>query len=506
MLQTNGMKFFQSLVAATVSLSLLLTPSAALYAQSALPNLGDDSAMTLGAERQLGDRIAREIYQDAEYLADPVLDAYLFSIWQPLYAQAKRSGAMPPDMDVQFAWRAFLVRDKSVNAFALPGGYFGTHLGLIAQAETPDALASVLAHEITHITQRHISRGMSKERAAAPLLVASLLVGLLAMRSNPQVASAALATGQAASIQGQLNFSRDFEREADRIGFSLMQPAGYSEQGFVDMFDLLGKASRLSDSGNYPYLRSHPLTTERVADMRARVGEKKLSPLIDAGRLQLHRLMAARAGVMADLSVDAQKFYLAQGEGAQPASDGYIATQYSAALAAWQLKDAPRAMVFYTKLKAATSIRTAPAVLEMVKWLGAELKQPTELDIRSPNRVEMLYAAQQLLDKKGVHPDELPLATSRLQDWVSGHPTDAQSWSLLSNLQLAQNKRVRGAMAQAEALRAQLDNGGALAQYVAAQNLIRQGLPTDTVDAAIVDSKVRELQQIVREASLKSVR
>ena len=89
---------------------------------------------------------------------------------------------------------------------------------------------------------------------------------------------------------------------------------------------------------------------------------------------------------------------------------------------------------------------------------------------------------------------------------MSGHPTDAQSWSLLSNLQLAQNKRVRGAMAQAEALRAQLDNGGALAQYVAAQNLIRQGLPTDTVDAAIVDSKVRELQQIVREASLKSVR
>ena len=175
------MKILRILTVALVSSGLLLAPSLPLQAQSSIPNLGDDSAMSLGEERQLGDQIGREIYRDPQYLSDPVLDAYVNNIWQPLYREAKRSGALPFEMDAQFAWRSFLVRDKSVNAFALPGGYFGVHLGLLAMSETPDALASVLAHEITHITQRHISRGMSKQNAQTPWLVASILIGLLAV-------------------------------------------------------------------------------------------------------------------------------------------------------------------------------------------------------------------------------------------------------------------------------------------------------------------------------------
>ncbi len=510
MLQTNGMNFSHSLITALIAFSLLLTPSLTLQAQSALPNLGDDTSMTLGAERRLGDQIGREIYRDAEYVSDPVLDAYIGGIWQPLLAEAKRNGAMPFEMDTQFAWHAFLVRDKSVNAFALPGGYFGVHLGLIALSETPDALASVLAHETTHVTQRHISRGMSKESASTPWLVASMLVGLLAMRTNPQMASAAMATGQAASIQGQLNFSRDFEREADRIGFTLMQPAGYSPEGFVDMFEMLGKASRLSDSGNFPYLRTHPLTTERVADMRARVGEfarskapSKATNIDDANYLLLHRLMAARAGVMADLSVDAQKFYLQQGDAALPTDAKYAATQYAAALAAWQTKDVARARRFYERLRASTSIKTPPAALQAVRWLGAELQVPTALDVTSQNRVEMLYAVNQTMLTSGVSAAELGNVTSRLQDWLSIHPQDADAWSWLSRVQLAQNKPVRSAIARAEAMRAQLDDSAALAQYQAAQSLIRRGMQVDSIDAAIVDSKVRELQTLTRESEKK---
>ncbi len=506
MLQTRCMKIFRLLTVALVVIGMLGVPTLSLHAQSNIPNMGDDGAMSLGDERQLGDRIAREIYRDSEYVSDPVLDAYVNSIWQPLYVQAKRNGAMPSEMETQFAWRSFLVRDKSVNAFALPGGYFGVHLGLLALSETPDALASVLAHEITHVTQRHISRGMGKQNAQTPWLVASILVGLLAMRANPQAASAAIATGQAATLQSQLNFSRDFEREADRLGFTLMAPAGYSEQGFVDMFDMLGRASRLSDSGNYPYLRSHPLTTERVADMRARVGGKKQDLTnVDTGRLQFHRLMAARAGVMSDLSVDAQKFYLEQGDRAAPTDENYLPTQYSAALAAWQTRDAPRARAFYAKLKAATSIRTPPTVLEAIHWLGAELQLTTRLDIASPNRVEMLYAAQQILEKSTANPNasalELKTLTSRLQDWVVENPKDIDAWGFLARTQLLQNQRVRASMATAEGLRAQHDEGGALAQYLAAQSFIRQGLQADKVDAAIVDSKVRELQSLVRDAN-----
>jgi beta-barrel assembly-enhancing protease len=503
------MKFFRPLTITLLCSSLLLTPSLTLQAQSALPNLGDDTSMTLGAERHLGDQIGREIYRDAQYVSDPVLDAYLGSILQPLLEQAKQNGAMPAEMDAQFAWQAFLIRDKSVNAFALPGGYFGVHLGLIALSETPDELASVLAHEATHVTQRHISRGMSKESAQTPLLIASILVGLLAVRTNPQVASAAIATGQAASIQGQLNFSRDFEREADRIGFTLMQPAGYSPQGFVDMFDMLGKASRLSDSGNFPYLRTHPLTTERLADMRARVGEfehqqdknKRDNP--DPNRLLFHRLMAARAGVLADLSVDAQKFYLQQGEAAQQTSANFLVTQYAAALAAWQTHDSARAKRFYDRLQASLSIKTPPAALQAVRWLGAQLQVPTLLDVTSPNRVEMLYAVHQTLLKPSASAAELAAVTSRLQDWVSRYPKDADAWGWLARVQQMQNQRVRSMIASAEALRAQLDDSAALAQYQAAQSLIRKGLQADSVDAAIVDSKVRELQTLMQDSEKK---
>jgi predicted Zn-dependent protease len=508
------MNLFRTLTIALVSSGLLMMPVLPLHAQQSIPNLGDDSAMSLGEERQLGDQIGREIYRDPQYLSDPILDAYVASLWQPLYREAKRSAALPLEMDAQFAWRTFLVRDKSVNAFALPGGYFGVHLGLLAQSESPDALASVLAHEMTHVTQRHISRGMSKQNAQTPWLVASILVGLIALRTNPQIANAALTTGQAAAIQGQLNFSRDFEREADRLGFNLMAPAGYDPAGFIDMFNMLGKASRLSDSGNFPYLRTHPLTTERIADMRLRVGESRsvgqlANPVVkDANQLLVHRLMAARAGVLADPSVDALRAFVLQGEAVQTQGQdaNRITALYAAALASWQNKDESRARVFYERLKASTSIRTPAAALDLVRLLGFELQIANvtpSLDLSSGSRVEMLYAAQQMLNKPAPTAAEARMLTSRLQDWTSSNPKDIDAWNFLSRAQLIQNQRVRSSMSIAEGLRAQLDESAALAQYLTAQSLIQQGLPADSVDAAIVDSKVRELQSLVRESTRK---
>jgi predicted Zn-dependent protease len=285
------------------------------------------------------------------------------------------------------------------------------------------------------------------------------------------------------------------------------------------MFDMLGRASRLSDSGNYPYLRSHPLTTERIADMRLRVGEKSTNAANtppNANRLPLHKLMAARAAVLADLSVDAQKVFLQQGTVAtndatksDPARTLTLTpTFYAAALAAWQSKDVARARAFYQELKASTTIRTPPPVLDAVRWLGAELQIENQLDLGSKSRVEMLYAALQILDKSQANSSaaELKVLTSRLQDWVLENPKDIDAWSFLARAHLLQNLRVRASMATAEGLRAQQDDASALAQYLVAQSLIRQGLPADRVDAAIVDSKVRELQQIAREASVKPVR
>ena len=109
-----------------------------------LPNLGDGSDMTSGDERRLGDRIIRELYRDPDYIDDPVLLEYVNDIWQPLLAAARLRGDLSPELDERFAWEILMGKDRSVNAFALPGGYFGLHLGLIAVVGSRDELASVL--------------------------------------------------------------------------------------------------------------------------------------------------------------------------------------------------------------------------------------------------------------------------------------------------------------------------------------------------------------------------
>jgi predicted Zn-dependent protease len=120
---------------ALLAVSLWITPVWSQRPESAasnsLPALGDGSDITLSAERQLGDRIARELFRDPDYLEDPILDEYLQNIWQPLVKGAQARGEMSPELLERFAWRILIGRDRSVNAFALPGGYLGVHLGLI---------------------------------------------------------------------------------------------------------------------------------------------------------------------------------------------------------------------------------------------------------------------------------------------------------------------------------------------------------------------------------------
>ena len=225
---------------------------------NSLPALGDGSDITLSAERQLGDRIVRELYRDPDYLEDPILDEYLQSIWQPLVKGAQARGEMTPELLERFAWKIFIGRDRSINAFALPGGYLGVHLGLISVVNTQDELASVMAHELSHVTQRHIARSIGDQARMSPLLIGAMILGMLAASKSTQGAQAVIVGGQAMAAQSQLNFSRDMEREADRIGYGVMSEAGFDTQGFVTMFGKLQQAAGLNDRGSFPYLRSHP--------------------------------------------------------------------------------------------------------------------------------------------------------------------------------------------------------------------------------------------------------
>ena len=194
----GGLALGWLLLLPVAGVSLAQTPGAAASrGSSSLPSMGDTSELSAAAERRIGDRIAASIYRDPDYIDDPVLVDYVQSIWLPLKAAARARGELTAELDERFAWDLFLIRDRSINAFALPGGYFGIHLGLISAVSSADEMAAVLGHEMSHVTQRHISRLMTQQSRQAPWMIAAMVLGALAASKYPDAGSAAIVGGQA---------------------------------------------------------------------------------------------------------------------------------------------------------------------------------------------------------------------------------------------------------------------------------------------------------------------
>jgi predicted Zn-dependent protease len=231
-----------------------------------LPELGEPSqaAFTPSQERLLGRSIMREARRDPTYYDDAEVTDYISRVGNRLAARGS---------DVRQEFEFFMMRDPQINAFALPGGFIGVHTGLIMAAQSESEMAGVVAHEISHVTQRHIARMINNQQSNQWLEIAALALAILAARSNSQVAEAAAAIGPALAVQQQLNFSRDFEREADRIGLQLLEKAGFDPQGMGQFFERLQRATRIYEGGAPSYLRTHPVTFERIADMQNRAQE-----------------------------------------------------------------------------------------------------------------------------------------------------------------------------------------------------------------------------------------
>jgi predicted Zn-dependent protease len=490
-----------------------------------LPTLGDGSDMTSAAERRLGDRIAREIYRDPDYIDDPVLAEYVQGIWQPLLAAARGRGDLTGELDERFAWQVMLGRDRTVNAFALPGGYLGLHLGLIAVVGSRDELASVMGHELSHVTQRHISRLMSKQGQQAPWMIGAMILGILAASKSPDAGSALIVGGQAVAAQNQLNFSRDMEREADRVGFGVMTQAGFDGHGFVGMFDKLQQASRLNDNGAYPYLRSHPLTTERIADMQSRQPLGVATPASVTPTAE-HAMISARARVLSNPGVDALRAIGAEAQGVQlvslPAAR-QAGVLYGAALAASRLRDfgtardclarltpqvgtdvsAQRLLRLLTlEVALASGDSTRAAALLQVSVAGPASDGVASATQRRPE----LFLRAQLAMQVG-QATQIGDVAQRLQVWVLAHPQDAQAWQLLSSACAAQGQNLRAIRADAEAQMALLDYPAALERFKAAQALSRQvrsgTAAADHIDASIIDTRRRQVELLAKEQALE---
>lgn len=492
-----------------------------------LPSLGDNSDLSAAAERRIGERIAASIYRDPDYVDDPVLTDYLQSIWQPLMAAARARGELSAELDERFAWQLFLIRDRSINAFALPGGYFGVHLGLMGTVANADELAAVLAHEMSHVTQRHISRLITQQSKQAPWMIAAMVLGALAASKNPNAGAAAIVGGQALAVQGQLNFSRDMEREADRVGFGVMSDAGFGSRGVSGMFEKLQQANRLNDNGSFPYLRSHPLTTERIAEAQARVQLASTArPLpnkqaADSQAQLLHVMMAARARILAvpgvDVLADAQRRAVVASLAPQPGS-GTTATAlldasirdagvlYGGVFAATQLRDFAAARTLLARLAPLSADMGSAGKAVQLLSIEVDLlagKVPAvaaTADIaKAGSRAELLLLAKALTGA-----NRAPEVSQALQVWVAGHPGDALAWQLLAQSSGQQGQGVRAIRADAESRAAQLDYGAALDRFKAAQGLMRSRPGSaDYVEGSIIDTRTRQIESILKEQALQ---
>ena len=261
-----------------------------------LPTLGDSARADLSpvVERKLGEEIMRDIRRDRDFLDDEPISEYLNNFGNALVNAAPGARG---ETNADFTF--FAVRDPQLNAFALPGGFIGSHSGLIIAAQSESELAGVISHEIGHVSQRHIARMLGQQRQDVLLPLASLILAALAAKGGSDAAMGVLMGGQGLAIQRQLNFSRDAEREADRVGFQIMESGGYDTTGIVAFFRRLQTASKLY--GELPAglsnLSSHPLTQERITDMQARIREIPKKQRVDS--LDFH-LVRARIRVLQD--------------------------------------------------------------------------------------------------------------------------------------------------------------------------------------------------------------
>jgi len=252
------------LISAILASILLLAPGQAV---SQLPDLGQDAASIISPyeERRVGEAVMMQIRRQLNFIDDPELSEYMSKLGTRLM------GVMPGEQrDFQF----FLIESPVINAFALPGGFIGTHTGLITNSTSESELASVMAHEIAHVTQRHWPRQVAAQKERSGLTMVAILASLVLAASGEAGATGVAAATMASNVDAQLSYTRSFEREADRIGISLLSDAKYDSRHMASFFERLAAANQYNGGQNIPeFMRTHPVTSDRIAEARNRAAQ-----------------------------------------------------------------------------------------------------------------------------------------------------------------------------------------------------------------------------------------
>jgi predicted Zn-dependent protease len=255
--------FFRRLIYSTMLSSMLaFTVVTAAYAN--LPTLGDPTLDSFSSkeEQQLGLAFYRSLRANLVFIDDLQINYYLNSIGKRLASHSDAAGD---------EFHFFIIKAPTINAFAGPAAYIGIHTELILEAKNESQLASVLAHEIAHVSQRHLARAFDNSGQSTALTIATLLAAILVGSQDTQAGQAVLMSGIAGSQQSSINFTRSNEYEADRVGIGILADTGINPQGMVEFFEIL---LAQSPDGGIEYLRTHPLSSNRVSEAKNRLDKK----------------------------------------------------------------------------------------------------------------------------------------------------------------------------------------------------------------------------------------
>jgi predicted Zn-dependent protease len=497
--------------AATCALAAPTTPTTPVLRtpDATLPTLGDAARADLSPviERKLGEEIMNDIRRDRDYLDDDAIIEYLNNFGENLVSFAPGARG---ETNADFFF--FAVRDPMINAFALPGGFIGVHSQLLIAAQNESELASVLSHEIGHVQQRHIARMLGQQKQDALLPLAALILAALVGKAGggADAAMGVVMGGQGLAIQRQLNFSRDAEREADRVGFQTMRAAGYDTSGMVSFFKRLQGTTRLY--GEAPaWLSSHPLTGERIADIQNRIREAPKPGHIKPDAIEFH-LVRARARVLQDPSAkgheDTKAAFEAQLK--QDNTQQQTAAMYGLSFLALKQGDLKTAQTWLDKARG--SMKPKPGVLSaertgsdgsaMFASLGVEIKlapgQPPEVLAQAEQEASQAHQkfplsrmlARQYADAM-IASGKLDQAATFLREQVQQYREEPKLYDQLAKTYAAQGKIALQHMALAESYVL----SGAVPAAVDQLNLARKAQDVSFYDQAVIDARERELQQ-----------
>lgn len=403
----------------------LATCSTIGLTQQNLPNMGEpaDNALSPIEEKQLGAQFMRQIRASMPLIRDVPTNEYIELLGNRIAIASGKS--------TQLDFTFFVINDDQINAFAIPGGYVGINVGLVDAMQREEQLASVVAHEVAHVTQRHHARAFAIGNQYSIRTAATILAAILIGQASTEAGQAALAAGMAANQQSAVNFTRTNEIEADRIGIEILTNAQYNPTAMAESFDILRRQNSLNTSrGALQYLRTHPLDDNRIAEAKDRANVSTNQPATPQTDFQLFK---ARLAVLATQD----KGQLLRAFQAKSVTNPTAETTYGIALLHLQANRLEQAKEYLDKLRDLAPRNplvelSRAAVLEEQGDLSASLELLEKLYDNYPQRYSVVEKLVQLQIRQRRLSDAMRISKNYLRRVTDPNPL---AWRQLAGIQ-----------------------------------------------------------------------